>query len=411
MNRLKIIAVTHKQFDISDIGKFHIEESEWGDRLNSLKSFLGLDELMFLSTCTGFEFLISPRQQIDRRFIERFLLALYPSLPAAALAKAVESSLVFEGDSALNHLFRVAASLDSLVVGEREIITQVRNAYEFCRKLHLTGDMIRLAIQKSVEYAKKVYTMTNISRHPVSVVSLAYRRLKELNVNLDARFLFIGAGITNATMAKYLRKHGFVNFTVFNRTLANAEKLAADLNGTAHEISSLIRFNKGFDVIVTCTGSSGVIITKEIYAALVGEDTSRKIVIDLAVPNDLDPEITTNYDVNLIAVNNLQETARKNLQAREKELVACENILAGGIEEFRKEFKERQVELAMSNVPKKVKEIRQTAVNEVFARDLEKLDEPSKEVLDKIIAYLEKKYISVPMKMAKEILIEEISAK
>ncbi|MCC6601018.1 MAG: glutamyl-tRNA reductase, partial [Crocinitomicaceae bacterium] len=318
---------------------------------------------------------------------------------------------VFEGEEALKHLFEVASSLDSLVVGEREIITQVRNAYELCHKLDLTGDLLRLVVQKTIECAKKVYTHTNISRNPVSVVSLAYRKLRDLNVKLDSKILIVGSGVTNSTMAKYLKKHGFTDFVVFNRTLANAEKLAKEISGKAFPLSELKNYKNGFDVIVTCTGSSEAIITKDIYSALVGNDKNKKVVIDLAVPNDLDEEILKSYDVNLIAVNNLQEIARKNLLEREKELSACVKIIEGNIEEFRKELKERKVELAMSDVPKKVKEIRETAVNEVFAKDIEKLDAGSKETLDKVIAYLEKKYISVPMKMAKEILIEETSAK
>ncbi len=164
-------------------------------------------------------------------------------------------------------------------------------------------------------------------------------------------------------------------------------------------------------MIVTCTGSDTPILTKEIYSSLVGNDKSRKVVIDLAVPNDFDIEILKNHDVYSITVTGLQETAKKNLQERENELSSCNKIIAQQIEVFRKEFKERSIELAMSDVPKKVKEIRETAINEVFAKDIEKLDDNSKEVLSNVISYLEKKYISVPMKMAKEILIEEVSSK
>lgn len=411
MNHFKIIAVTHKHFDISDIGKFHIDEKEWEGRLSGLKSRMGIDELMFLSTCNRVEFLLNTPKRIDTNFLKQFILAIYPELKKEYLDKTIASCLVLEKEEALKHLFGVAASLDSLVVGERQIITQVRNAYEFCRKANLTGDMIRLVVQNSIECAKKVYTNTNIARHPVSVVSLAYRQLQNLNVKLDTKILIIGSGTTNTTMAKYFKKHGFTNFTIFNRTLTNGEKLASELGGKALPLSELKNYKNGFDVIVTCTGSSETIITKEIYSSLVGNDKSRKIVIDLAVPNDLEEEILKLYDVHSISVKNLQVIANKNLKEREKELVACEKIIAEGIESFKNEFKERKVELVMSNVPRKVKEIREIAVNEVFAKDIEKLDVNSKETLDKIIAYLEKKYISMPMKMAKEILIEGFSSK
>lgn len=404
MNTIRIIAFTHKITDINDIGKLHIEETALQGRLQFLKHYAGLDELLYLSTCNRVEFIISNNEDINNPFLKKFFAAFNPDWTPADISWAIENAQVFEGDEALRHLFNVASSIDSLVVGEREIITQVRNAYEKCSVLNLTGDLIRLAIKRTVEAAKDVYTHTNIARNPISVVSLAYRKLKELNVKQDARFLIIGSGITNTTMAKYLKKHQFANFTIFNRTLVNAQKLADELNGKAFLLTELKNYKEGFDIIVTCTGASESIITPEIYRSLVAEDKSKKVVIDLAIPNDLDAEILNNYDVNLIAINNLQEVAKENLQAREQEMQACNIIIERNIIEFKQVLKTRKVELAMSEVPKKMKEIREIA-NEVFAKEILSLDSGSKEVLDKILSYMEKKYISVPMKMAKEILL------
>lgn len=410
MNRIRIIAFTHKTTDLNSIGKFHISEEQVQSRLEHLKSQTGLDELFYLSTCNRVEFLISYDQQIDTPFLKKFFTAFNTTWNDTEINWAIENAQLFECDEALHHLFSVASSIDSLVVGEREIITQVRNSYEKCNDFGFTGDLIRLSIKKTIEVAKEIYTHTNIAKNPVSVVSLAYRKLRALNVKQDARFLIIGSGVTNSTMAKYLKKHQFSNFTVFNRTLANAERLAKELNGKAFPLSELNNYKQGFDIIVTCTGSAESIITPQLYKSLVGDDKAKKVVIDLAVPNDLDTEILNHYDVNLIAVNNLQEVAKENLQAREKELEVCNLIIEKNIEEFKQILKTRKVELAMSEVPKKVKEIRETA-NGIFAKELESMDAGSKEVLDKMLAYMEKKYISVPMKMAKEILIEDAKNK
>lgn len=410
MERIKIIAFTHKTTNLNNIGKLHIQEDVLKDRLESLKKAIAVDELFYLSTCNRVEFVLSTNQILNSSFLHTFFAAFDPSWNKAQCNWAIESAQVFEGDEALRHLFYVASSIDSLVVGEREIITQVRNSYEKCSELGLTGDLIRLSIKKTIEVAKEVYTHTNIARNPVSVVSLAYRKLRALNVKQDARFLIIGSGVTNSTMAKYLKKHQYSNFTIFNRTLENAQKLAAELNGKAYALNELIHYKEGFDIIVTCTGASGSVITKEIYKALVGNDLSKKVVIDLAIPNDLDAEILNSYDINLIAINNLQEVAKENLQAREQELEACKIIIERNIEDFKQILRTRKVELAMSEVPKKMKAIRETA-NDVFAKELEGLDSASKEVLDKILAYMEKKYISVPMKMAKDILIDENKTK
>jgi glutamyl-tRNA reductase len=403
----KIIAFTHKTVDLQQIGKLHIEDARLAERLGSLKSASGAAELMFLSTCNRVEFLLSTSQPIDNTYLREFFTAFNPSWTASEIEWAMSAASVMEAEEALRHLFQVASSIDSLVVGEREIITQVRSAYENCHKMGLTGDMIRLVIKKTIETAKQVYTDTQIARKPVSVVSLAYRKLRELDVKLDAHSLIIGSGVTNSNMAKYLKKHGFKNFTVFNRTLENAMKLAAELNGKAHPLSELQGYTKGFDVIVTCTGAEDHIITKDIYTSLVGSDKAKKVVIDLAVPSDLDPEILKSYDVNLIAVNNLRSVAEDNLRERQKELDACMAIVDAGIEEFHQTLKTRRLEVAMSEVPRKVKEIRETAVNAVFAKEIGQLDGQSKELLDKILSYVEKKYISVPMKMAREILIED----
>jgi glutamyl-tRNA reductase len=136
-------------------------------------------------------------------------------------------------------------------------------------------------------------------------------------------------------------------------------------------------------------------------------DTDRKLVIDLAVPADFDPEIAENSNINLVAINNLKDIAESNLKQRKGELVQCQGIIDNALQEFKKVFKERQVELAMSEVPDKVKEIVNTAVNKVYAKDVEKLDTAAKETLDKVLNYVERKYISVPMKIAKEVLLDK----
>ncbi len=410
MNKFKIIAFTHKTTDVNDIGKLHVEDHQASEKLALVKAVMDIEELLYLSTCNRVEFMISVDQEIDDNFLEGFFKAFNENWNAEYIDWVLNNVQVFEGEDALRHLFNVASSIDSLVVGEREIITQVRNAYEKCDGYGLTGDLIRLVVKKTIETAKEIYTETNIARNPVSVVSLAYRKLRSLNIKKDARFIVIGSGVTNTTMAQYLKKHKFANFTIFNRTVANAQKLAAELNGKAFPLSELTNYKEGFDIILTCTGSSQSVITLELYKSLVGSDTSQKVVIDLAIPNDLDAEILNNYDVNLIAVNNLQEIAKENLKAREQELDTCKVIIEANIYEFRQILKTRKVELAMSEVPKKVKEIRETA-NEVFAKELNALNPESKEVLDKIISYMEKKYISVPMKMAKDILIEDSKTK
>ena len=270
----------------------------------------------------------------------------------------------------------------------------------------LTGDFIRVVMRHTVETAKRVYTETSIANKPVSVVALAYHTLRDMSIPLEARVLMVGAGMTNSNMAKFLKKHGYKNFAVFNRTFSKAEKLASELNGKAYSLEKLDSYHHGFDIIITCTGADKAVISPEIYTNLLQGDTSRKVVIDIAIPHDLDASIVASNNVTHISIDYLQKISDKNLQERSKEIVHVEQILSEALDTFLYIHKMRKVEIAMREVPNMVKGIKDTAINEVFKRDLQTLDTESREVLDKIIGYMEKKYMSMPMKLAKDILLK-----
>ncbi len=409
MDNFKIISITHKSAPLELIGKLHLDEVHQELRLPHIKSTHQIQEFMFLSTCNRVELILVTEQSIRTNFLESIFLSINPELSRTELCKLVESSVVYENLSAISHLFEVSSSLDSLVVGEREIITQVRKAYDQCHQIGLTGDVIRLVIKQTIETAKRVFTETNIARNPVSVVSLAYRQLRDLGIKNNARLVFIGAGETNANMAKYLKKHEFANLTVFNRTLANAQKLATELNGTAKELSQINQFNEGFDVLITCTASQDHIITNTIYQSLIGNDTTKKVIIDLALPADVAPEVIKQNDVVYIDIASLKQQAAENLQKREGEMATCRKIIFEKVEEFKHIFNERKIERAFSQVPIEIRSIKELALNEVFAKDIQNLDHQSKEVLEKVLNYMEKKYNALAIKTAKKaFLVEEI---
>ena len=407
LTNLYILAFTHRNLSVREIGDLHIEPDFQEDRLSVFKASMNFDELMFLSTCNRVEFTFTTTENVDSTFLQKFFDSLYPNLSEIERQTFATNATIFSGLEAVEHQLSVASSVDSMIVGEREIITQVRSAYESCLKMGLTGDLIRIIMRHTIETAKKVYTNTNIAKRPVSVVSLAYHKLRDMDVPLDSRILIVGAGITNNNMSRFLRKHGFTNFNVFNRTQSKAEKLAEDLSGSAHSLDSLKTFNEGFDILITCTGSENHILTPEIYNNLLQGETDRKVVIDIAIPQDLSPEIIENHNVCYISVEVLQKISNENLKARSKEIQHVEEIISEAMYEFKHIEQIRSVELAMREVPNKVKEIKSTAVNEVFKNELNELDEGSREIVDKIIGYMEKKYMSMPMIMAKEILLKK----
>jgi glutamyl-tRNA reductase len=402
----KAIAFTHKNLPLELVGKLHLSSEEQAALLARLKSYFGFNELLFLSTCNRVELLFRNPQQIDQLFVKEICLFINDRLSNYECDLLSENAELHEGQAAVEHLLRVASSLESLVVGEREIITQVRKAYDFCNHLGLTGDFVRLLMRQTIETAKDVYTNTDIAKNPVSVVSLAYRELKQLGIKDDARVVFVGSGETNVAMAGYLQKHKFANFAVFNRTLSNAEKLAGSLKGTAHSLATLDQYNKGFDVLIVCTDASSPVITPEVYHALLAGENGKKIVIDLGLPSNVEATVLEgNSKISYIDLNSLKERASENLKRREKEIIKCEEIIRTKVNHFIRLHRERKIELAFGEVPRQVKAIKELALTEVFLKEINSLDEQSKEVLDKVLSYLEKKYNAVAIKTAKEYLL------
>lgn len=405
MDSLKVIAFTHNNLSLEQIGKLHLDAEHQALVLGALKINFGLEELLFLSTCNRVELIMKSDSEINKDLVKEVCTFINRNIGENDTLTLSKNAEIFQGEKAVEHLLRVASSLDSLVVGEREIITQVRKAYDYCNSLGLTGDLIRILVKHTIETAKDVYTHTDIAKNPVSIVSLAYRQLKELGIKNNARLLFVGSGVTNTAFANYLQKHQFANFSVFNRTLANAEKLASSLNGNAFSLEALNSYQDGFDVMVVCTASSSPVVNKAIYDQLTSGENSKKIIIDLGIPANVDATvIENNKRIHYINIQSLKEIAATNLQLRKNEISKCEKIIAEKTEQFNQLLNERRIELAFGEIPKKVKAIKEIALSEVFAKEIDQMDENGRQVLDKVLSYVEKKYNAVAIKTAKEVL-------
>ena len=160
MIRFNVIAFTHNSIGLDEIGKFHVETDAIVDRMNKIKQEMNLSEIMYLSTCNRVEFIFVAEEEVDGDFMAIFLKAFNSDWDHARIQMYLERAKCWNGINAVNHLIEVASSVDSMVIGEREIITQVRNAYEFSKANNLSGDLIRVVIRQTIETAKKVYTET-----------------------------------------------------------------------------------------------------------------------------------------------------------------------------------------------------------------------------------------------------------
>ncbi|NBT49192.1 MAG: glutamyl-tRNA reductase [Actinobacteria bacterium] len=403
---IHIIAFTHRILSVAQIGSMQksLETLEKG--LMNVKSALDWTECMALATCNRVEITFISARPIQTETVEQLLFHLCSHLPDAERRTLAIGAQTYSGLQAVRHFFEVASSLDSLVIGEREIITQVRESFERCRIAGLTGDSLRLLLRFTIETAKRVFTETEIANRPVSVVSLAFHELVKCSIPTDSRVLMIGAGVTNTTMGRFLKKHGFTQFTVFNRTLEKAQQLAEELGGQAFPLKELDTYQGGFDVLISCTGAEHLIVASSLYEQLLQGDTNPKTLIDLAIPQDLDPTILAHFPNHYISVAQLQAISDQNLQVRGEELSRVLAIIEEALREFEQLFLIRQAELAMRSVPEEIKRIKLDALQEVFKEEIDALDPHSREVLEKVLGYVEKKYIAGPMKLAKEILVK-----
>jgi len=405
LKNYKILTVTHKTTNTEDIADFIVptnDKAELQIRLDALKANHGLGELMYLATCNRVLFLFTGKIRLDSPFITSFFQSVNPNLAQTNVAYISENVQSFEGNKAIHHLYEIAASVDSMVVGEREIFRQLREAYEECRGYGLIGDNIRIAMQTTVEVAKEVYAQTRIGEKSVSVVSLAFRKLQETHMPASARFLMVGAGKTNELFSKFMLQHHYQNAVIFNRSIGKAQTIADNLGAEARVLSDLENYEEDFDVMVVCTASVEPIITQDLYGKLTRKAAKKRIVIDLSLPNNVSREAVENFDFQYINIEELRQLAKENMAFRMGEVEKARKLISKRVEEFKMRFRQRQIERAMSDVPTQIKAIKSHAVNQVFKNELDKLDPEARDLLDRMMDYMEKRCISIPMVAMKD---------
>ncbi|MBP7272600.1 MAG: glutamyl-tRNA reductase [Saprospiraceae bacterium] len=429
----KLLTITHRHVSLTDLKDYVIpyeDNAQLAKKLQELKNQFDLNELLYLATCNRVIYLIHNNHPLGEDFKEKFLAAIkcsrvvhsihihalegyctttnwdeQPQLLQAAPVAAHKQFTFLENIEAVEHFFELASSVDSLVVGEREIIHQLREAYRQCNQWQLTGDGIRLLMRFAVECAKDVYANTRIGEKQVSIVSLAMQHLREENLPQHARILMIGAGQTNLLVSKFLYKMGFEDVAVFNRSIEKAAALAETFKkGQAYTIEELLHYQKGFDCLIVCTGSLHTIVQEQLYRQLLVGDTRHKLVIDLAVPNNVSRAITRNHAVRYVEVENLRLQAQANLAFREREIQKAKQRIEKHLNEFHNSYQARQIELALREVPVKIKEIKSYAINEVFQKELETLDSDTRQLVEKMMNFMEKKCISVHICSGKSII-------
>ncbi|GAB6044455.1 glutamyl-tRNA reductase [Caminibacter profundus] len=324
----------------------------------SLEDFKEFKEVLLLSTCNRIEVIFDKKRDLNELYDKVFYKVITP--------KEMVKAEIYEDDAAIEHIFKVAASLDSMVVGETQITGQLKEAFlESYEKNFIAQDLTRL-IHFSFKCAKKVRNQTNISSEPVSVASIAVRRAKEeLNDLSGYSAIVVGVGDTARIVCKNLIKDG-VNIILVNRTVENAialkEELGDEVNIDVHSLETLPKLINNYRLLFSATASNYPVIRKE----FIKPTKFKRLWFDLAIPNDI--EDIGCVDIKIIKVDDLKEISEKNMQKRQKELEAANEVVKKCVEEYKKYLQSVSIEPVIKFLQDKARECSKRALKNAIKK-------------------------------------------
>ena len=318
-------------------------------------------EVAILSTCNRSELYLE-QEQLDVDAVLKWL-ADYHGLNLDELRAA---SYVHADDAAVRHMMRVACGLDSMILGEPQILGQLKNAYAQAREAGTLGPLLGRLFQATFSTAKTVRTETAIGENPVSVAFAAVSLAKQIFANLaQSQALLIGAGETITLVARHLHEQGVKRIVVANRTLERGSALAQELGGEAIVLADIPKALAKSDIVISSTASQLPILGKgAVESALKLRKHKPIFMVDIAVPRDIEPEVGKLDDVYLYTVDDLHEVIEENLVSRQNAALAAEEMVVGGTQDFMLRLKE----LAAVDVLKAVRQQAERLRDEELAK-------------------------------------------
>src|SRR5689334_19224257 len=329
-----VIGVNHNSAPLEVRERLAVPEAQLPDAIRSLVQQPGVDEGMVLSTCNRVEVLTSTKQAADLRGF----LGSYFGLDAAALNGHIYE---FQQREAVRHVFRVASSLDSMVVGESQILGQVKEAYSVARGLGAVHSALEALLSRAFAVAKRVRSETSIGSSSVSIASVAVQMAERIFGSLNGKTVYlVGAGKMAELAARHLIGHGAGRIIVSNRTHDRAVQLAQAFGGEAVPFEHLQETAQIADIILTSTGATEPIFRKEHGEKLLSRRRNRPVFfIDIAVPRNVDPGVNKLDGLFVYDIDDLQSIASSNSTERQKEAERAEKIVELEVDRFASRIK------------------------------------------------------------------------
>ena len=352
------VGLSHKQAPIAVREQLAVPADALPERLARLKGLPGVHEAVLLSTCNRLEIFAA----VESSAIADDLLRDLGELAAPHAVARVE-------EEALLHVFRVAASLDSMVVGEAQILGQLKEAAAQAHALGASGPHLSRTIARALGAAKRVRTETEIARGAVSVSSVAVQLARKVLGNLEGRVaLLLGAGEMAQLAARELKAQGARELLVANRSPARAEELAREVSGVAVSLSELPSLLERADVALCSTGSQEPVITRELMARALKARRYRPIfLIDLALPRNVEPSVNELENVYVYDMDDLERLAAENRVVRESQLGRAEEIVREELQALLREQHERAAVPVLARLRQQAEAIARAEVDRTLA--------------------------------------------
>jgi len=333
---LLALGINHKAASVSVRAKVAFVPEQMADALAQACELAHLKEVAILSTCNRTELYCSTELEGTRALLE--WLGRYHNLDPDELQRC---SYAHWGQDAAQHMMRVASGLDSLVLGEPQILGQLKSSYAVSQSSGVVGAELDRLFQQTFAVAKKVRTDTAIGENPVSVayasVSLAQHIFADLS---QSKALLIGAGETIELVARHLSEAGVKQMTVANRTLVRAETLAQEFNARAILLGDIPEALEDADIVIASTASQLPILGKGAVESALKKRKHRPVfMVDIAVPRDIEQEVADLDDVYLYTVDDLKEVIEENVRSRESAAREAEILVEAGASEFMRQLR------------------------------------------------------------------------
>ncbi|MFZ5632744.1 MAG: glutamyl-tRNA reductase [Bacillota bacterium] len=329
------VGVNHRTAPVEIREKLSFSDSSLGEWLEKLNSYPAIEGCAIISTCNRTEIYAATRE------MDEGLGAVWDFLSAKSgvdISEIKNCTYVHNLYDAIRHLFRVASGLDSMVLGETQILGQVRHAYQAACEYGATNKVLNTLFQQAITVGKRVRTETGIDRNPVSISYIAVELAKQMFGSLQGReVLVIGAGKMSENTALHLVSNGVSGIIVSNRSFDRAVRMARRFNGRAVRFDDLFGCMARADIVISCTSASHYVVRKSEVDEVMKRRGGKKImIIDIAVPRDIDPAVAGIEGVALYDVDDLQNVVDQNLSERKKAAVEAEKIIEEEIDEIMK---------------------------------------------------------------------------